>query len=484
MTSSNVSNMLVQISDVKGNAISAPKGDLKKANNLFDETLKNVAGSDQSLKTNQFDLPRLNDDQSYTSNDVRINSTKEVKVTDSKDNLVSSEEKVTEKIEEVTDEIKNVIEDELDVTKEDIEKAMENLGLTAIDLLNPQHLAEVVAQLIGEDESLSLVMSEDFKGILDIVTELTNQLLEETGFSLNDFKIVLKEMEKIDPTVAEIPEKFLIKPEALSEEGKTTLDISVEAENVEKEAEVIETTGEMSKGIFKEDKNETIISPEEITEGEVKEQVKIDVSSETDNFQFQKQLTPKEQTNDVRADAVVLNEPKFEFNFNPEAEVVTLPTGERVYTTDIANQLVEQAKIFNSSEQTTMEMTLNPEGLGKIFMEVTQKGDEITAKIFTENDVVKQALESQMANLRLDFNQNGTKVTSIEVSVGTHEFERNLEEGQQNNERQNEQAEQSSKRSKGINLNNLDELSGLMSEEDILIAQMMKDNGNTLDFQA
>ena len=131
-----------------------------------------------------------------------------------------------------------------------------------------------------------------------------------------------------------------------------------------------------------------------------------------------------------------------------------------------------------------MEMTLNPEGLGKIYLEVTQKGNDIVAKIFTENDAVKQALESQMANLKLEMNQSSTKVTSIEVSVGTHEFERNLEEDARNQQQRNEQEDRSRKQTRGINLNSLDELSGLMSDEDALIAQMMIDNGNTLDYQA
>ena len=34
------------------------------------------------------------------------------------------------------------------------------------------------------------------------------------------------------------------------------------------------------------------------------------------------------------------------------------------------------------------------------------------------------------------------------------------------------------------NMNSLDDLTGLMSDEDILITQMMKDNGGTLDFMA
>ena len=37
---------------------------------------------------------------------------------------------------------------------------------------------------------------------------------------------------------------------------------------------------------------------------------------------------------------------------------------------------------------------------------------------------------------------------------------------------------------KRLRINSLDELSGLMSEEETLVAQMMRDNGGTVDFTA
>ena len=82
-------------------------------------------------------------------------------------------------------------------------------------------------------------------------------------------------------------------------------------------------------------------------------------------------------------------------------------------------------------------------------------------------------------------NQSATKVTSIEVSVGTHEFERNLDEkGGDNSRNQEQNSGRSARRNSRINLNSLDDLSGMMTEEEMLIAQMMKDNGGTLDFMA
>jgi flagellar hook-length control protein FliK len=169
--------------------------------------------------------------------------------------------------------------------------------------------------------------------------------------------------------------------------------------------------------------------------------------------------------------------------YESETEQVTLPDGQRVYVREMIDQIVTQVRTTITSEIKTMEMILNPEGLGKIYMEVSEKQGNVTAKLYTENQIVKEALESQMVALKEQLNNTNTKVTSVEISVATHEFERNLEEGQQ--DRQQEEAEQNNKsRTRSINLNNLDELSGLMTEEEELVAQIMRDNGNTVNLEA
>lgn len=72
----------------------------------------------------------------------------------------------------------------------------------------------------------------------------------------------------------------------------------------------------------------------------------------------------------------------------------------------------------------------------------------------------------------------------IEVTIASHEFERNLEENQQNaaREQQEEQAAKTSRRN--LNLNSLDEMEGAMSEEETLAAKMMSEQGNSMDVTA
>ena len=334
-------------------------------------------------------------------------------------------------------------------------------------------------------------MSEEFKTILDSVNELTDQLLQETNLSFEDFKEIIASVEprdenKIEPTLENETKKDI--PEI-------TVEIKDEVELKEVKEQPIEPAVKESIKEPALNDSKVEVNEEEVHAIDYKENAKPQDENNDTQKQFENRdssfkaseikVTNKSESKiHVNTEGMVFAEPKVDLQFSVKEQIISLPSGETVKAEEIINQLVEQARVLSDAETTTMEMTLNPEGLGKIFMEVTQKGNEITAKIFTENDAVKQALESQMANLKLEMNQSSTKVTSIEVSVGTHEFERNLEEDARNQQQNQEQDNHSKKRTRGINLNSLDELAGLMSEEDALIAQMMLDNGNTLDYQA
>ena len=192
MTSSNVSNLLVQVSKISID-VSDSKANVQDANGLFEKTLKNATESKESFtepkaetKTNLDEKP-VRKSEAYKSDKV----VKLSKKTDEKvDESLQDSKEVEDLIESAVEEIKNVISKELDVKEEDIEIALENLGLVAFDLLNPQSLAEVVSEITGEEDSIALVMDENFKDILDSVAELTNQIFEEIGITLSEIKEV------------------------------------------------------------------------------------------------------------------------------------------------------------------------------------------------------------------------------------------------------------------------------------------------------
>ncbi len=131
------------------------------------------------------------------------------------------------------------------------------------------------------------------------------------------------------------------------------------------------------------------------------------------------------------------------------------------------------------------QMQLNPENLGKVYVNISSKEGVIHAQLAASNEAVRAALETQVADLRQNLNQAGVKVDAVEVTVASHEFEKNLEQNQESEKQQGErQQEQSGGRRRNLNLSSLDGLSGLMTEEETLAAQMMRENGNSMDVTA
>ena len=169
-------------------------------------------------------------------------------------------------------------------------------------------------------------------------------------------------------------------------------------------------------------------------------------------------------------------------NNGQTVEVVQTVTQSQIDVESIMRQISQMTKITVTQAMSSIEMQLNPENLGKVYLQVVSKEGAITAQIAAQNEAVKEILESQIAVLKENMNQQGMKVEAIEVTIASHEFEQNLEGNQENSANEQQEAAKPSRR--GINLNNLDELEGLMSEEESLVAKIMQENGNSVDLTA
>ena len=153
-----------------------------------------------------------------------------------------------------------------------------------------------------------------------------------------------------------------------------------------------------------------------------------------------------------------------------------------VNTTEIIRQIVNQISIANTTGESVIEMQLNPENLGKLYINVTEKNSEITARIAVSNEAVKNALESQLATLRENLQDANIRVNDVEITIATHEFERNLEQNAGNeNGRHNGQQYTHQSSNNGGNGSGQNETA---SDEARLTAQIMRDNGNSVDFMA
>ncbi len=93
---------------------------------------------------------------------------------------------VSEKLESFEESVRDVIKDELQVTDEQITEAMETLGLTVADLMNPQQLAALAAELTGTEDMSALLCNEAFMNVMQSVGTLTEDLLQQLGVTAEE----------------------------------------------------------------------------------------------------------------------------------------------------------------------------------------------------------------------------------------------------------------------------------------------------------
>lgn len=418
----------------------------------------------------------------------------------------------------VSSQIVEKVTEDLDITEDKLCEIMQMLGITAMELLQPENLTALFANATGiENNPQELVLNSDFTGLyadvmdiasqnqalleavsnmevlenpqgLEIFTEPDNPSEVNTASAEEDIAKV-----QISDVTDETEEPVFQQPQVKSEAIGTSETISasenaatIASENIgatETTAATVQKERSMSETAEVEASNisETAVSSESID------------SSETVSLKSEKQVMKTDLNSDSSSDErsfddksenrvlhTMINE-----QMQPEGVFEAFdvqPKYTSVNTTDIIRQIVDQISIAKTTGESVIEMQLNPENLGKLYINVTERNSEITARIAVSNETVKNALESQMAALRENLQDANIRVNDVEITIATHEFERNLEQNAGNeNGRQDGQQFTHQSSSNGGNRTGHNEAA---SDEAGLAAQIMRDNGNSVDFMA
>jgi len=374
----------------------------------------------------------------------------------SNETLKSAEEAVNETAEKVVEKVA----DTLGLSKEEVEQAMETLGLTAVNLLDSANLTKLMLNLSGETDMMALTTNENlYMGLKDIIQSIQNELTsikEMYGLSeeqLNGCVDALSE-EAMQQLVGEMEEVTDSMPE---------FEVKVEeSEKTSQQGETVATT-EMKNNSGATVEQETTMAGQN--------------ENPTENNQGE--LTGK---NDVQNGNIFLQNLTQSQKMDAVTSNVEMPFTE-TQTQDIMNQIMDYMKVQVKADATNLELQLHPESLGTLNIRIAAKEGVLTAQFTTPNEAVKSVIESQLITLQQNLNEQGFKVEAVEVNVATHQFDRNLQQGQGSNEQASEEAKKKGPRR--INLNDLDSLEEEELEEaDRVTADMMARNGNTVDYLA
>lgn len=412
-----------------------------------------------------------------------------------KDNTIASERKqvasedvVKDQFDQFTEDVKEVLKEELGVTDEAIEAAMQTLGFQFQDLLNQNNLANLVAELTGADSVQQLLCSEQFVNVLQSVNDIGKDLLNALGMDLEEFQNAVAEA--MDNNVGQSAEKTV--DEAVVTDQTATEDVNALTQEFvaedERQTKAAENAPVKEQEVAAQDTTQSAEVSEDIPERETVQNIETSENAAEDS-------TDQNNSSDSTGRFKFTNETTHTVNeavVTPQNQVVqefvnvetVEPLPQSVNTQDVIDQIVESARVILTDDKTSMELQLNPQNLGKIILKVTEQEGAVTAKIMTQNAVVKEALEAQTVELRQNLEQAGVKVDAVEVTVASHEFEKNLEQNAEEEKQQGEQQEKEKNGVRRLNLNDLSELSGVMSEEETLVAKMMAEQGNSVDYTA
>lgn len=416
-----------------------------------------------------------------------------------------------EKVQKLGEDVKDAVQETMDVSEEELTQAMELLGLTDMDLLQPQNLMQLVGQLTGSQDASALLTNDGVQQLMQDVTALFADFQQQNGITGAEFNDLLAQLSMNIDELEELAKQQLGLADELPSDAQA--DLLAETAVVD-EVQTVQTeeTAEQN-GVF----SSILHNPKEQVTDEAQAGQPIEQTQENDATTVQTQMPTEEAASQTTGDGTgsLMNDDSDAQKDNgfdkqmdltgeqqsalfrgqgtsqaqPVVQAAEVPQADPMirYET-LMNQLEGLARAFASTEGTTLQMQLNPESLGRLVLTVTEKHGNVTAQITATNEQVKEALQTQMVELRSTLQAQGIKVEAVEVTVATHEFEQNLDGNASANAQMQEQGDsQAQGRSGGrrnLDQSMLQGIDGQLTEEEALAAQVMRDNGGSVDYTA
>ncbi len=363
----------------------------------FEDTLANV--NDNSDDAAEMSVDKKDDGSEFKAAELAGNGNNRKEAL----NAVAKEEFDNSDMEQMSDEmaglmqelinsIMQMLKSKLGMTMEELKTALEDSGMTELDLLNAGSLTQFVVDVKADGNLNELLVDEDLHAVVSELTDALETAADDISKELG------KDFAELKADFAE-----MAKPEVKS----------AEAENG--------NNADMNNGAYN--------------------------------------------------GAAMFNE-----IVNNIAQNVSDTTGTQL-TANIVNQVIEQIKLRVTEDVTSMELQLTPEALGKINLQVSAKDGVVTAQITTETLIAKEAIESQVALLKENLNEQGVKVEAVEVTVAPHQFEARDEEQR---ERSNEEEQTSRRRFIDVNGDEEEQFDEAAS----IARDIMMSSGNRMDIRA
>ena len=395
-----------------------------------------------------------------------------------------SPEQASEILSEIAETFLVQISEILNITPEEAQNFLADMDIEAVDLLNPENLSAFALRAMGAEDSLSLLTNEtnfeQFQNVNEALRELLSSDSPVGDLTVEELNTVLTQAEETDEVIPEA--NSVVEPMkeevVLPEKETAVIEEAAEPEVKPVQAEIKEERPVATEGTKADPELEQMTTSEGGTLG-----VEAMLKSQRRSADGNGSSRHGENSDPGQHQGTVFTQ-NFEQNIQNISEDIQTPTqNTAVSPQEIANQILDYMRSQVKPDMQTLEMQLHPASLGNVQISLVHRDGAITANFACQDEQVRAILENQMIQLQERFEEQGIKVTSIEVSVGTHSFEENLEQQGQNEEQQAQNAPRRVRRLQlgpDFGADEIEELEG----DDRLAAEMMAANGGTMDVQA
>ena len=372
-------------------------------------------------------------------------------------------EKVMEILQAATAELITQIAQTFGISEEEVTQLMSGMELRPLDLLQPEKLSQLLLTAAGAEDSMALLTDEELYGSFQTIMNAQSDILTAGTQALQT------DMEQLQQLITEV-------------ENSVAASTPAEAVQVTEEEHMpfVEVTVSAEADLEMPDK-ELKTDNRPIAENDAGN-VQTEVPDEVQKTSRDGKPSGNDTAGQHQNGNILLQQLK-EDAFKPQiAQVSEGGFAGDMETQDIMRQIMDYMKVQIKPDMSNLEMQLHPASLGTLQVQVSSKGGVVTAQFVTQNEAVKAALESQMVQLKESFAEQGVKVEAIEVTVQTHQFEQNLEQGRGGNQ----EAPERRSRTRRIRLDGAQLTDGMdeLNDEEYLAAQIMSANGGTVDYTA
>lgn len=339
--------------------------------------------------------------------------------------------------------VEDIVKDVLKLDDDQMDAILAAMGITVLQLLDPQILQQFVLTAEGAGD-------------------ITDMLTSET--MLADYQMILQQFAQMPEGVSEI----LAQMEPVSEDDADLQGILQELTAVKPEQAPVSDGEVLQKAV---NTQEPAILGQTSSSDSSKTMSGESNASSTESFV----QTSQPQT-DASVEAVPFAQ---QFDLQEAREVQDAPMPNQ--SVQIIEQIVRQIRVSVTDTTSTMEMQLNPERLGKVLLTISAKGGMMTANFTVQTEEARLALESQMYQLRDTLEQKEIKVEAVSISVSDFSFaqgggddadSKNLEQGDGKSRRfQFEDSEEEAQEASD-------------KEAERVRKSVMRDHGGSVDFTA